>query len=57
MACIRCEEGDALTPNGYCGACLWDVCAEVGEGLTELRLYLKPWDEFGAWCRANGVAS
>ena len=57
MACIRCEEGDALTPNGYCGACLWDVCAEVGEGLTELRLYLKRWDEFGAWCRANGVAA
>jgi len=54
--CIRCGNAPAVDELGYCGHCHWAVRAEVEEGFSQLREYLRGWARFTDWCNAHGPA-
>jgi hypothetical protein len=52
--CIRCGEAPPVDELGYCGHCHWAARAEIEEGFSELRDYLRPWALFMDWCAERG---
>jgi hypothetical protein len=52
--CIRCGQGEAPGPLGYCPTCALNARLELVDGLKQLGAYLTAWAAFEEWLRTRG---
>jgi hypothetical protein len=52
--CVRCGEGEAPEPLGFCTSCALQVRVELADGFKRLRGYLAAWAAFDEWLSGRG---